>query len=110
MITKVYIASPYTIGDKDENVKLQIDIASELIDRGYAPYVPLLSHFIHLHYEKHYDEWMILCFAWLAMCDCILRLPGVSAGADREVKYAQQLDIPVFYSINELLEKMEAKK
>jgi hypothetical protein len=39
---------------------------------------------------------------WLAKCDAVLRLPGASSGADREVEYAQKLGIPVFYSIEEI--------
>ena len=99
---RVYIASPYTIGDKDENVKVQLDAASELIDRGYAPFAPLLSHFIHLHHEKDYNVWLNQCFEWIPQCDCMLRLPGTSNGADKEVIYANELGIPVFYSHNEL--------
>jgi hypothetical protein len=39
---------------------------------------------------------------WLAVCDCVLRLPGESKGADAEVKFAQEIGKPVYYSIAEL--------
>ena len=34
---KVYIASPYTLGDVAVNVKNQIDAANELLELGYLP-------------------------------------------------------------------------
>ncbi|GAG05287.1 unnamed protein product, partial [marine sediment metagenome] len=33
---------------------------------------------------------------WLEVCDCVLRLPGESAGADLEVERAKELGIPVY--------------
>jgi len=41
---------------------------------------------------------------WLAKCDAVLRLPGESKGADIEKDYALSLGIPVFFSIDDLLE------
>jgi hypothetical protein len=35
-------------------------------------------------------------------CDCVLRLPGESSGADAEISLAQEHDIPVFYSIEDV--------
>jgi hypothetical protein len=41
---------------------------------------------------------------WLKSCDCVLRMSGDSPGADKEVMLAEVLAIPVYYSIEELLE------
>ena len=38
---------------------------------------------------------------WVSCSDAVLRLPGESAGADREVQHAKSLNIPVYYSIEE---------
>lgn len=99
---KVYIASPYTRGDVAVNVKFQIDIASELINLGYAPFVPLLSHFQHLVHPEPYEVWTTLDLEWVKSCDCVLRLGGVSLGADKETWFAEKYDIPVFYNITDL--------
>lgn len=99
---KVYIASPYTLGDVGENVKVQIDAADYLMDNGFAPYTPLLAHFQHIVHPRHYDDWLELCLEWLPMCDCIIRLPGESKGADIEVGIAKEKGIPVFYSLDEV--------
>ena len=103
-MTLVYIASPYTIGSKSDNVYRQIRCASALIDLGYCPIAPLLSHYIDNLYPKNYETWMQLDFELISRCDILLRLSGQSAGADREVNYAEALKIPVVYSIEELQE------
>lgn len=99
---KVYIASPYVNGDVAVNVKKQIDTAHALIDKGFAPFTPLLSHFLHMAKPRPEREWLNLDLEWVKVCDCILRLPGKSKGADGEVEFAEKLNIPVFYSIDEL--------
>ena len=100
---KIYIASPYTIGDIAVNVKRQIDAANELIALGYAPYTPLLSHFHHLIHPNHYDTWMDIGLTWLVECDAVLRLPGESKGADIECNVAHDHNIPIYYSIREIM-------
>ena len=101
---KVYIASPYTKGDVAVNVKVQMDVADVLIERGFAPFVPLYSHFQHMAHPRPYQDWIKLDLEWVASCDCLLRLKGESEGADGEVKYAKELRLPVFYSVEALYE------
>lgn len=96
---KVYIASPYTVGDTAINVKRQMGVASKLIDLGYAPFWPLHSHFLHMVYPKEYETWIKCDLVWILSCDCLLRLDGESRGADIEVQFATQNSIPVFYNI-----------
>ena len=102
MKTKVYIASPYRIGDKLDNVRRQIDAAEELLKLGFAPHVPLLNHFWNEIYPHDDETWLNLDLEILPMFDCVLRLEGESYGADKEVQRANKLGIPVFYSIKEL--------
>jgi hypothetical protein len=100
---KVYIASPYTIGDQARNVYISLAVADELIKLGFYPYCPLLTHFQHMMFPQSYDKWLELDFEWLRQCDCLLRLDGESKGADLEVQEAGYNDIPVFYNIESLL-------
>lgn len=100
---KVYIASPYTNGDVALNVKAQMDCANKLIELGFAPFVPLYSHFQHMAHPQPYETWVKLDLEWVNVCNCLLRLPGESSGADGEVKFAQENKIPVFYNINDIL-------
>jgi hypothetical protein len=99
---KVYIASPYTKGDPAVNVKRQIDMADTLMNHGYVPFVPLLMHFQHLCKPRDYQDWIDYDLEWIVSCDCLLRLKGESPGAANEVKEAESLGIPVFYSLSEM--------
>lgn len=100
---KVYIASPYTIGDCAVNVRRQMICNDALISAGYAPYAPLIhSHFQHMMHPRPYDDWTSLDLDWVLGCDVVLRLSGESNGADGEVAFAKKHSIPVVYSIEEL--------
>jgi len=99
---KVYIASPYTIGDVAVNVKRQIDAADELMNLGFVPFAPLYSHFQHMIHPRPYQDWVRTDIEWVKVCDCLLRLDGESPGADDEVILAKGLGKPVYYSIQEL--------
>jgi hypothetical protein len=101
---KVYIASPYTLGDLAVNVKVQIDAVDELMNLGFVPFAPLYSHFQHMVHPRPYTDWIAVDLEWIDVCDCLLRLPGESTGSDGEVAHATKLGIPVFYSIQELKE------
>lgn len=105
--TVVYIASPY--GDhNDEATKLtavnrQLDCADELRMAGFTPIVPLTSHYWDSLHPHNRSWWMDLCFDYVCISDYLIRLPGESIGADAEVDLALARDIPVFYSVQQLL-------
>lgn len=99
---RVYIAGPYSIGDVGINVKKAMDVCNELINMGYAPFCPHLYHYAHIHNPQEYHTWLDIDIEFLKVCDVVLRIPGQSPGADHEVDIATDLNIPVYYSINEL--------
>ena len=105
---KIYLASPYSLGSEGENVRVSLIAANELINEGFAPFAPLLSHFQHMMFPQDYEVWMTLDLEWLSVCDCVLRLPGTSTGADLEVELARSNNIPVFYTINQVIEYYQA--
>ena len=100
---RVYVAGPYTHGDVEANVREAIAASDMLLEAGYAPYCPHMSHFWHRQHPHDYETWMALDMAWLAQCDALIRLPGESPGADREVLFAQHHNIPVYYGWSEFL-------
>lgn len=114
---KVYIASPYSKGWMPVNIKRQFDAAKELMDLGFWPYVPLLTHFLELYTHKEEAQWLELDFVFLKTCDAMLRLKPVdengvqipSTGADQEEALAIASGIPVFYSIEELNDWAKAR-
>lgn len=102
MNIRVYVAGPITKGDFMANVRAALDAGDALRNRGFYPFVPHLFGFWHLAHPRHYESWMELDFEYLLLCHALLRLPGDSSGADREVALARLKGIPVFESIEDL--------
>lgn len=42
--------------------------------------------------------------AWLERCDALLRVPGPSAGADREVAHARERGLPTFFTVDGVID------
>lgn len=99
---RVYVAGPYTRPDPCENTRRAIDVGNALWDRGYAPFIPHLSHFWHTVTPRPYSMWTEYDLQFLPVCDALLRMPGESPGSDGEVEMAKRLGIPVFDSIEVL--------
>jgi hypothetical protein len=114
MKTKVYIASPYTNGDKLKLVRLQIDAFHVLMDLGFYPIAPLLSHYINEIRERDWKEWLEYDFQTIQECQMVVRLYpkdeyGLeipSKGADMEQEEAKRLGIEfhAFSSVEEMKE------
>ncbi len=102
MARLVYLASPYSLGDQALNVRRAIEAADKLLEKGYIPFMPHLCHFWHFISPKPYETWLEIDRAILERCDALLRLEGISEGADQEVKFAKELGLDVYYSIEEL--------
>jgi hypothetical protein len=98
----IYIAGPHSNGDTIVNVRKAILMAEKLVKEEYTPYIPHLTAFWHLVAPHEYEFWLNYDLNWLSKCDALLRLPGNSSGADKEVEYAKNIGIPVFYSIEEI--------
>lgn len=94
----VYIAGPLTGVHAFVNITLAVRAAERLRKAGMIPFVPHLSAYWEtIAPGATYEDWMTWCLAWLGRSDVVLRLPGESAGSDREVAHAAILGIPVFY-------------
>jgi len=104
MLKKVYIASPYTVGDQVQNVHRQMDAGSILMDKGYTPFIPLLAHFQHMVHPKSETTWLEWDLEWLKTCDLIVRFRPLdkegkempSSGADLEELTAIDNHMPVY--------------
>ena len=101
---RVYIAGPITKGNQMDNIRAAIDAADEVLRAGHAPYCPHLTFFWHMIYPHQFEAWMALDKEWLGQCAAVIRLPGESEGADREVAWARDLGRPVFSSVQTFLE------
>jgi hypothetical protein len=111
---RVYVAGKYNdnnIISVLENMRLGIRACTELILKGYAPFCP----WVDFHYSLMLREGELLgkeiyhahSLKWLEVSDCVLALPNYrnSDGALNEIKRAEYLGIPVYYSVEELLKE-----
>jgi len=104
MKLKIYIASPYTNGNQATNVRRQMDVADILLDQGHTPFIPLLTHFLHLVHQRSEKSWLEWDLAWLKTCDALIRIVPydkngeeiLSGGADLEEQTAMEEGIPVY--------------
>jgi len=100
----IYVSAPYSKGDVTENVRRACMVGNLILAKGHIPFVPHLSHLWHIISPKTYQEWLDMDFAYIYRMDALIRVPGDSSGADREVALAEKLGIPVYYSLSEIRE------
>jgi len=103
---KIYIAAPYS-SDPEQNTLRVLKVADRLLEMGYIPFVPHLSHYWDKVSPKPWETWIEIDRVWLRYCNVLLRLTGESNGADGEVKDAVKLHIPIFFAINDELTAFE---
>jgi hypothetical protein len=96
-----------TVGNVYDNMGQAISAADWLMTLGHAPYLPHLTLFWNLISNHTWEEWLQLDEKWLAVCDCLVRLPGESKGADREVAFCQKNNIPVYLGMEALMDVLE---
>jgi hypothetical protein len=98
-MNRIYVAGPITKGDHMLNMRKAIEAAHQLREIGCFPFVPHLFAQWHFLYPREYEDWMKQDFEWIRACHALFRVEGESAGADREVAFAGEIDIPVFHTI-----------
>ena len=98
---KVYIAGPYTIGDVAQNVRNAVEAGDQVLKLGHIPFIPHMAHFWHLLFPGPYEQWLQWDLSWLESCDALIRLPGQSPGADREVAAAKKIGMAIFDGVKD---------
>ena len=107
--SRVYVAGPLSIGDVRGNIERGIRMGETLSRLGYAPFVP---HYDMLWDKEavagtpNYEVYLERDFSFITVCQALLRLSGESKGADREIAWAYQVDVPVFHTLDSLLESI----
>jgi len=99
----IYVAGPLSTGDTIENVRVAVGAGAAILDAGHAAYVPHITILWDWMIPQGYETWMRLDFEIIKRCDAVLRLPGECPGCVREVRLAEELDIPVYASLEECL-------
>lgn len=105
---KVYISGPVSNGGRfppetQRNCAYRaMSYADLLFAKGHSPLCPHLTVFMQDIYPQSYESWMRSDLEWLVSADAVLRIPGESSGADREVEHATIHGIPVYYSLDDI--------
>ncbi len=89
----IFISGPYAKPDPVINTRNAILAGERIVKTGHAPFIPHLNHLWHLLCPHNKDFWYQYDLIWLKKCNAILRLPGESTGADREMKLAKKWGI-----------------
>lgn len=115
---RVYIAGPISKGDLAHNINQATAAFLALARAGLAPWCPHWSAFSggvgRVGYtvvgiaganpnDLRHADWLAVDLPWVAAADAVLRLPGESTGADREVELARLMGIPVFERVEDLI-------
>ena len=103
--TIVYVSGPITTGGNvPVNVRKGIEAAVTLMDLGYVVICPHEKAFgMEMLSPRGYEDWMAYDFRCIDACDCVYRMPEPSTGGDREVEYAVKMGVPVYFSLDTLL-------
>lgn len=111
-IRKVYCSGAYTAPTRaqiDANIEAAKAVGREVRAYGYVPLVPHIAIVpgASLTWGKAMEE----CLVLLAFCDaCLMFGPWrESRGALEELAFCEAADIPVFYSLEELVAGLEAR-
>ena len=121
---RIYIAGPISNGCLCANINQATAAFVELAKAGLAPFCPHWSVYskpadkvpgsaftdrvfceatVEGNPAMGHADWIGIDLAWVEVSDALLRLPGLSKGADMEVAHAILHEIPVFHSVAEVV-------
>lgn len=110
---RVYVAGPYSadnVLDVLKNIGYGQKICGMLFLAGFYPFCPWHDKDYVIDYpegsftKEHFQE---ASMAWLEVSDCVLVIGDweKSGGVKREIARAEEVGIPVYYHIDDLLER-----
>jgi len=115
---RVYVAGAYSadnvIGLLD-NMRKGMRASTEVLLSGMAPFSPWLDHHFQFMLKEgellSVEDYYNYSLTWLEVSEAMLVLPDSteSKGTQIEIKRAQALHIPIFYTLEELKEWKESK-
>jgi len=109
---RVYIAGPYSADNIISclnNMRIGMRAGLEVFLAGFSPWVPWhdFHHQLMLQGDERLtvDDYYRYSMAWLEVSDALFVLDGwaTSKGTIAEINRAEELNIPVFYSMEELI-------
>lgn len=113
MIKIVYIAGAYSadnVLDVFDNMRIGMDTAAAVFDAGFSPFCPWLDYHFCLRLPKDrlsIEKFYKYSMDFLKVSDAVLVTPNPknykSKGTKHELACAEDLKIPIFHSIGDLL-------
>lgn len=92
----LYVAGPYTRPDPVENTHKAVKVATALYElTEWVPLVPHITLLWHAITPRPVEFWYELDLHHMAHCDAVVRMPGASSGADREMEYAAEIGMEI---------------
>lgn len=110
----VYISGPMTAKDGftiEENVAAGVRVYLDLLQQGIPAFCPHLSGaFPSAWTALPHGAWIAYDFAIINRCTHVLMMPRwqSSLGARLEKEYAESIQVPLFYSADELAVSVDA--
>lgn len=110
----ILIAGPYRSGTDGDPARIAANL--ERLEEASAPifrlgHVPMIGEWVALPILRTLDPaadgadgdvMYETARRLLQHCDAVLRLPGASVGADKDVEIARERGLPVYFSIDEI--------
>lgn len=113
---RIYVAGPYSASNIVkvlDNIREGMRESLEVLLAGYSPFVPWFDFHFQLMLRENetlsVEDYYEYSIAWLDVSDAMLVLPGyeTSKGTLKEIERANELSIPIFYSLEDLKENIE---
>jgi len=110
---RVFISGAYSaqnVIDVQANMRRGLRLCLDVLKAGHAPWGPWLDFTYGLLGSVTLEEYYDLSLAWLEAADAVLVQPvgeSTSVGTKLEVARARALGIPVFWSLENLLESAD---
>jgi len=109
---RIYVAGPYSPKNCDlhtaiaigyRNTENAIEVGIEIIKKGHIPFVPHLSHYIHVNKNCPLNvPWYAIDNSFLEHWANALYYISSSSGADAELVLAQKLGLRIFRNLEEI--------
>lgn len=109
----ILIAGPYRSGTNGDPERIAANL--ERLEEASAPiyrrgHIPMIGEWVALPILRTLNETDAVtgdvmyetAHRLLQHCDAVLRLPGASAGADKDVEIARERGLPVYFSTAEI--------
>jgi hypothetical protein len=122
MRKRIYIAGAISPTSKNRhpvleycgNVASFLATGTALYRRGFAPYIPALDMLIAIWGWGNFkpEDFYETSLAYLAAADAMLVLPDYenSIGTKKELEYAKEHAIPIFYDVDDLIEYFKGEE